>query len=161
MRTIILLAGSTVVSGALSSNLQSTIERCLVDAGVPIDARCSAGWNEHASPFNVRLPYLPVAISVPTTVKHIEDSVKCGRKLGIKVSAKSGGHSYASFGFGGENGHLVVELERMHEITYNATSSIATVQPGVRLGHLATFLYEQHGRAVAHGTCPGYVTLRV
>jgi len=131
------------------------INKCLVDAGVPIDTKGSEGWDRDVAPFNIRLPYLPTAISVPLTIAHIQKSVQCGKKLGIKVSAKSGGHSYASFGFGGENGHLVVELDRMYNVTWDAGTNIATVQPGARLGHVATVLYEQYGRAIAHGTCPG------
>jgi FAD/FMN-containing dehydrogenase len=158
MHAITLFAVGVSAAMARAFVPTSTIEQCLADAGVPIDVKCSEGWNEHVAPFNVRLPYLPTAISVPTTVKHIQDSVECGRRLGVKVSAKSGGHSYASFGFGGENGHLVVELDQMHSITYDAAKNIATVQPGARLGHVATVLYEQYGRAIAHGTCPGYVS---
>ncbi|KAF2714943.1 Glucooligosaccharide oxidase [Pleomassaria siparia CBS 279.74] len=134
---------------------RATIDQCLTDSGVPIDTQGSDGWVRDVTSFNIRLPYLPTAISVPTTIAHIQNSVLCGKKLGIKVSAKSGGHSYASLGFGGENGHLVVELDRMYNVTLDTTTNIATVQPGARLGHVATVLYEQYGRAIAHGICPG------
>ena len=136
---------------------RETIEACLTEAGVPIDVKGSEGWARDAAPFNVRVPYTPIAISVPTSIKHIQDSVICGKKLGIKVTAKSGGHSYASLGFGGEDGHLVVQLDRMYNVSL-AEGNIAVVQPGTRLGHLATELYTRFGRAIAHGTCPGYVS---
>ncbi|KAJ4360126.1 uncharacterized protein N0V89_000686 [Didymosphaeria variabile] len=155
MRVTSTLLVGLVASTAEALVAKAVIDKCLTDAAVPIDVKGSEGWNEDVAPFNIRLPYLPTAISVPTTTKHIQDSVKCGRKLGIKVSAKSGGHSYASFGFGGENGHLVVELDQMYNVTYDAEKNLATVQPGARLGHVATVLYEQYGRAIAHGTCPG------
>ena len=155
MRVTTLLSAGFIASTADALVARATIEKCLTDAKVPIDTKGSDGWNEDAAPFNIRLPYSPTAISVPVTTKHIQDSVKCGKKLGIKVSAKSGGHSYASFGFGGENGHLVVELSDMYNVTYNAKTDTATIEPGARLGHVATVLYEQYGRAIAHGTCPG------
>ncbi|KAF1980240.1 carbohydrate oxidase from Microdochium Nivale in complex with substrate analogue [Bimuria novae-zelandiae CBS 107.79] len=156
MRVVTLLSAGLIASTADALVVtRATIEKCLTDAKVPVDTKGSEDWDEHVAPFNIRLPYLPTAISVPTTTKHIQDSVKCGKKLGIKVSAKSGGHSYASFGFGGENGHLVVELTDMYNVTYDAAKNLATVQPGARLGHVATVLYEQYGRAIAHGTCPG------
>jgi FAD/FMN-containing dehydrogenase len=136
---------------------KATIEDCLTESGVPIDTQGSAGWEQDAAPFNVRVPYTPVAISVPTTIEHIQSSVLCGKKLGIKVSPKSGGHSYASLGFGGENGHLLVELDRMYGVTVDEVTQVATVQPGARLGHLATVLYDEYNRAIAHGTCPGCV----
>jgi FAD/FMN-containing dehydrogenase len=71
------------------------------------------------------------------------------------VSAKSGGHSYGNMGFGGENGHLIVQLDRMYNMTLDPVTKVATVQPGARLGHMATVLYEQYHRSIAHGTCPG------
>ncbi|KAK3387771.1 carbohydrate oxidase from Microdochium Nivale in complex with substrate analogue [Podospora didyma] len=132
---------------------RADIESCLTSAGVPIDVKGSAEWARDSAPFNIRVPYTPVAISVPTTAAQIQKSVLCGKKLGVKVSAKSGGHSYASLGFGGEDGHLVVELDRMNNVTLGK-DNIATVQPGTRLGHLATELFKS-GRAIAHGTCPG------
>ncbi|KAM7189947.1 Glucooligosaccharide oxidase [Rhypophila sp. PSN 637] len=134
---------------------RAEIETCLVGAGVPIDAKNSADWRRDVAPFNTRLPYTPVAIAVPRNIEQIRNAVLCGKKLGIKVSAKSGGHSYASFGFGGEDGHLIVQLDRMNEVTYDADTDVATVQAGTRLGHLASVLYRNYGRAVSHGTCPG------
>lgn len=137
---------------------RSAIGDCLNAAKVPVDAQGSSDWNADVSPFNQRLPYTPVAIAAPTTVAHIQAAVSCAAKVGVKVNAKSGGHSYASFGLGGENGHLVVQLDRMNQVTYDKTSQIATVQPGARLGHVATQLYQQGQRAFSHGTCPGYVS---
>jgi len=133
---------------------RADIEACLASSGVPFDTKGSTDWIRDAAPFNLRVPYTPVAISVPLTVEHIQKSVVCGKNLGIKVSAKSGGHSYASLGFGGEDGHLVVELDRMYNVSL-AEDNIAVVQPGARLGHLATELFTKYKRAVAHGTCPG------
>ncbi|KAK0657882.1 hypothetical protein B0T16DRAFT_425942 [Cercophora newfieldiana] len=133
---------------------RADIESCLASSGVPYDTKGSADWDRDVKPFNLRIPYTPVAISVPQTIDQISKSVICGRNLGIKVSAKSGGHSYASLGFGGEDGHLIVQLDRMYNVSL-AEGNIAVVQPGVRLGHLATELYTKWNRAVAHGTCPG------
>jgi len=151
----LLFAGSIALTADALVITRAVIDKCLTDAGVPIDVKGSEDYTRDVAPFNIRLPYTPTAISVPKNTKHIQDSVKCGKKLGIKVSAKSGGHSYASFGFGGENGHLVVQLDRMYDVTYDAKKNIATVQPGARLGHVATVLYEKYNRAIAHGTCPG------
>jgi FAD/FMN-containing dehydrogenase len=155
MRVSTLLFAGSVATFADALVTRATIDKCLTDAGVPIDTKGTADYARDVAPFNIRLPYTPTGIAVPQTIKHIQDSVKCGKKLGIKVNAKSGGHSYASLGFGGEDGHLVVELDRMYNVTYDAAKNIATVQPGARLGHVATVLYETYNRAIAHGTCPG------
>ncbi|GKT92096.1 glucooligosaccharide oxidase [Colletotrichum tofieldiae] len=108
-----------------------------------------------ASPFNVRIPYVPASIAVPLTTEHIQAAVKCGRDNGVKVTPKCGGHSYANFGFGGEDGHLMLELDHMYNVTVNNLTGIATVQAGSRLGHVATELHKQGNKAFSHGTCPG------
>ncbi|KAK2770659.1 glucooligosaccharide oxidase [Colletotrichum kahawae] len=131
------------------------IDNCLSAAGVPYDEKNSSQWAADGSPFNVRIPYVPVSIAVPLTTEHIQAAVKCGRDNGIKVTPKCGGHSYANFGFGGEDGHLMLELDHMYNVTLDNTTGIATVQAGSRLGHVATELYNQGGKAISHGTCPG------
>ncbi|CAI4212887.1 unnamed protein product [Parascedosporium putredinis] len=97
----------------------------------------------------------PIAIAVPLTQEHIQDAIRCGAETGVKVTPKCGGHSYANFGFGGEDGHLVLELDRMNAVKLDKKTGIASVQGGSRLGHVAYELYEQGKRGISHGTCPG------
>ncbi len=134
---------------------RAAIDDCLSAASVPVDAPSSQGWREDVAPFNMRLQYTPVAIAVPTTLAQVQEAVKRAVKTGVKVNPKGGGHSYASFGLGGENGHLVVELDRMSKITVDSTTQIASIEAGSRLGHVFTQLYAQGKRAISHGTCPG------
>jgi FAD/FMN-containing dehydrogenase len=158
MRFVFALSATAGVLAAASPlTKKAAIDDCLAAAKVPVDAPDSDEWEVDSSPFNQRLPYTPAAIAVPTTVQHIQAAVSCAAKVGLKVNPKSGGHSYASFGLGGEDGHLVVQLDRMHEVTLDSETQIATIQPGARLGHVATVLYEEGKRAFSHGTCPGYV----
>ncbi|KAK0709174.1 hypothetical protein B0T26DRAFT_720658 [Lasiosphaeria miniovina] len=149
---------SATLAASVSANplsKRAAIDDCLKSAGVPVDTRGSNDWTSDVRPFNQRLPYTPVAIAVPTSVEHVQGAVSCAAKVGLKVNPKSGGHSYASFGLGGENGHLIVELDRMSKVTLDSSTNIATVQAGARLGHVATALYNQGKRAFSHGTCPG------
>lgn len=150
---------AVAVGAAASQPLtkRAAIDDCLSEAQVPVDAPGSDDWEADARAFNQRLRYTPAAIAVPTTVEHIRAAVSCAAKVGVKVNAKAGGHSYASFGLGGEDGHLVVQLDRMDNVTLDTATHVATVQPGARLGHVATLLYQQGKRAFSHGTCPGYV----
>ncbi|GAB1314796.1 hypothetical protein MFIFM68171_05006 [Madurella fahalii] len=146
------LAGPSLASpfdkaGALSD--------CLIKSDVPIDDLESGDWKLDAAPFNLRLNYTPVAIAVPKTAKHVQDAVACARELGIKANAKCGGHSYASFGLGGEDGHLIIQMDRMNKVVLDNNTGIATVEGGSRLGHIAWELYNQGKRGISHGTCPG------
>ncbi|KAK8096352.1 uncharacterized protein PG998_014220 [Apiospora kogelbergensis] len=128
----------------------ASINDCLREARVPFDIPGSEDWKRDAGAYNLRIPYTPAAIAVPTTIPQIQSAVSCGRQSNVKVSAKAGGHSYTAGGFGGEDGHLVVELDRMYNVTLNTTTNITTVQPGTRLGHMATELVGASGH-ITHG----------
>ncbi|KAK3350483.1 hypothetical protein B0H65DRAFT_506096 [Neurospora tetraspora] len=128
---------------------------CLTQSSVPWNTRGSNDWKLDAAPYNLRPNFTPVAIAVPTTVKNIQDAVVCASKIGVKANAKCGGHSYGSFGLGGEDGHLTIELDRMNKVVLDNTIGIATVEGGSRLGHVASELYSQGKWAFSHRTCPG------
>lgn len=145
------------ISEASPVDKRDALVDCLSKAGVPIDGLGTDDWKLDVAPFNLQLNFTPVAIAVPTKVKHIQDAVACAAKLGVKANAKCGGHSYASFGLGGEDGHLTVEMDRMNAVNLDTTTGIASIEGGSRLGHVASELYAQGKRAFSHGTCPGYV----
>lgn len=149
------LLGLAVTSWASAFDKVDDLNDCLIKAEVPIDAVGSDDWKLDAGPFNLRLNYTPVAIAVARTAKHVQDAVACARRLGLKANAKCGGHSYASFGLGGEDGHLVIQMDRMNKVLLDNTTGIATVEGGSRLGHVAWELYNQGKRGISHGTCPG------
>jgi len=60
---------------------------------------------------------------------------------------------------GGEDGHLVIDLKYFDSVRLDNETNIATVGPGTRLGNMALALFNQSGRAIAHGLCPGWVSL--
>jgi FAD/FMN-containing dehydrogenase len=151
----LVVAMATAGSSAVPLDAKMAVDSCLSKFRVPTDAPGTDDWKMDAAPFNVRTPYQPLSIAVPTTIDDIVAAVQCGSKAGVKVTAKCGGHSYANFGFGGEDGHLMLEMDRMHNVTLDKTTNIATVQGGSRLGHVAFELWNQGKRAFSHGTCPG------
>jgi len=158
--TAILLGLGLGLSRASPFDQRDSLLACLEKAEVPTDSLGTDEWKLDVAPFNLELNYTPVAIAVPANVKHIQDAVACAAKLGVKANAKCGGHSYASFGLGGEDGHLTIEMDRMNTVKLDTASGIASVEGGSRLGHVATELYSQGKRAFSHGTCPGYVHFR-
>ncbi|KFX94602.1 hypothetical protein O988_06194 [Pseudogymnoascus sp. VKM F-3808] len=98
---------------------------------------------------------MPLTVVLPRNTSHISAAVRCGVAAGVKVTPKAGGHSYAALSLGGEDGHMVVEFEDMAAISVDPETNIATVQPGARLGNIATEIFKEGGRAFSHGTCPG------
>ncbi|KAF5662499.1 hypothetical protein FHETE_7947 [Fusarium heterosporum] len=137
-----------------SPSTSDSLNACLASKKVPYVPRDTTHWKQEATPYNLRLAYNPAAIALPTTVDHVQDAVKCGNQQGVRISAKGGGHSYGSFGYGGEDGHLVIVLDAMDRVTLNKDMS-CNVQAGARLGHVASELFKFGGRALPHGSCPG------
>lgn len=70
------------------------------------------------------------------------------------VNARSGGHSYAAYGLGGADGHMVVDLSNLNDVSVDIATGVATIGAGSRLGDIAIALFNLAGRALPHGTCP-------
>jgi len=135
---------------------------CLEDGDIPHIQTDSEDWLEGIEPFNLRVPVTPLAVVLATSVEHVQEAVICAAEHGIKVAARSGGHSYASFGLGGNDGQLVIQLDHMYGATLRE-DNVAVVLAGTRLGVVTETLFEQGRRGFSHGTCPsvgvgGHVT---
>ncbi|KAE9373757.1 Glucooligosaccharide oxidase [Stipitochalara longipes BDJ] len=159
-RSYLLLAYTLFISHlihAFLSQLQarSDIEDCLTTNNVPYAVQSSANWTALSTPYNLALVYTPAVITIPETPDHVSSSVTCAAAAGLKVQAKGGGHSYASYSSGGQDGSLVIEMENFSSIEVDQTTFIAKVGAGQRLGNVAQAIYSQGQRALPHGTCPG------
>lgn len=126
----------------------------LQDHSVPFVSSRSSTWTTNATAYNLRVPATPALIVYAETFKHVQVAIDCALAVGLKVSARSGGHSYTSLGLGGENGHLVVDLTRMNTISVDKKTQVATIGAGARLGDVARELFDNGGRAISHGSCP-------
>ncbi|KAL5117079.1 hypothetical protein ACEQ8H_005038 [Pleosporales sp. CAS-2024a] len=152
------LASSTLISSAdappTGSGAQSALQ-CLQDKSVPYKSASDADYSDLIKPYNTRLPYTPAVMVFPTTNQHVQDAVICAAQSGLKVQAKSGGHSYASMGLGGQNGSMSINLRSFQTVEVDPSTGIATVGGGVRIGNLADGLWNQGRRSVSQGTCAG------
>ncbi|KAI9887595.1 MAG: hypothetical protein M1823_000579 [Watsoniomyces obsoletus] len=152
----VLLVNAEPIDVASQENSTRTFEECLTKRNVPAVNRADQPrYARLAKPFNLRLPYEPAIIVLPSTPQHISDTIICAGITNTKVQARSGGHSYASYSSGGQNGSLVVHLEALQDVAVDEITGIAKVGAGVRLGNLALELHRKGGRAVPHGICPG------
>ncbi|EPS40171.1 hypothetical protein H072_6036 [Dactylellina haptotyla CBS 200.50] len=145
----------TTTSSSPATQPTGTILDCLNSKSVPQALPGSSSFTFEARGFNLRLPFTPAAIAMPTTVPQVQAAVLCGVQYKLKITAKAGGHSYANHGIGGENGHLMINMKYFNSVTLDTTTNIATIGPGARLGNVAQALYNQGKRAISHGTCPG------
>ena len=73
---------------------------------------------EHAfRPYNTRITVSPLLIAYPTTIPQIQAIVRCVATLGLKISVRSGGHSYAANGLGGgKDGAVVIDLRAWQDV---------------------------------------------
>ena len=152
---------STVTKGKEHPPANSKVDvlsTCLTQLAVPFVTSHDANhtiWIESTTPYNTRIKYTPRAVVIPKSTTHVQNAVRCAARHDVRVTPKSGGHSFVSSGLGGEDGHLVVDLSGMENVTLLLDNVTAIIQPGARLGHVATQLYNQGKRALSHGSCPG------
>jgi hypothetical protein len=152
---------------------------CLTGDDVDVLTSSSPGWNTAITPyavcfsrkmsemswltihchfnrFNLRLEgdFIPSAMIYPTSAAEVSAAVSCAAQSGMRVSPISGGHSYSASGYGEANGTLVISTANLTSVSVDNATGLAYVQPGIRLGQMALDIYNQAGRALAHGTCP-------
>jgi FAD/FMN-containing dehydrogenase len=109
---LLLLLASTFVN-AIQEQQKEAIVRRLAAANVPQDIPRTANFTQDIVPYNLRLclPFTSVALAIPSTVEQVQAAISCAARLVVTVPPRSGGHSYASHDLGGEDGHLVLELQ--------------------------------------------------
>ena len=136
------------------STSPSDLINCLNNAKVPITIPGDDLYTNESYAFNIRLQYKPAAVALPATPDDVSAAVICAKDNGVKVQAKGGGHSYTSYSSGGQNGSLVLSMEKFGNVTLDS-NYVAAVGAGQRLGNMALAIYNQSHRALPHGSCPG------
>lgn len=108
------------------------------------DARQSASWN-------ALLPDRYPEVIVPATSESdVVEAVRYARDRGLKVKARSGGHSWTASGI--RDGAVMIDLSRMNSVQYTPGERTAIVGPGVH-GHELNTLLEPHGLFFPTGHC--------
>ncbi|KAK4638794.1 hypothetical protein QC761_704440 [Podospora bellae-mahoneyi] len=106
-------------------------------------------------PYNLDVSVEPAAVVRPETAQDISDIIKCANANGVKVQAKSGGHSYQNYGVGGSDGAVAIDMVNFQKFSMDTKTWYATIGAGNRLGEVDKKMHAQGGRAMAHGVCPG------
>lgn len=189
MRSLSLLSFVLPLVSAFNS-YRWPLNDCLNDHNVPLLLASSVGWAEEIEPYNLRFALTPNVVTIPRNVadvclphpppppacstaianeSQVQAAVRCAYDAGIKVTVRSGGHSYGAYGL---YGAMVLDLSEFQDVTLDS-SNIASVGGGVRLGNMATKIFNLGQRAyvppplslhsrksnttysLPHGTCPG------
>ena len=156
-----------------SPSLQSILGGSNIEVYFPDEP----GYQNVSRAFNLRVDFKPIAVAYPNSTEEVAVLVQAGASLGLPgksavftsvsagftshnptlyplVNARSGGHSYAGYGLGGADGHVIVDLSNLKHINVDVSTGVAVVGAGSRLGDIALALFNQAGRAIPHGTCP-------
>ncbi|KZW01096.1 FAD-binding domain-containing protein [Exidia glandulosa HHB12029] len=153
---ILLYAATAACLSALASATIVGLDHCLLTKVSPASTvvlPLSPGYLNATTSTNLSWEYYAAAIVFVATPEDAAAAIKCAAAHKVPVTPRGGRHSYASFGSGGRNGALVVDVTALRNVTYDANTGYATVGAGLRLGDLALAL-DAYGRATPHGTCP-------
>ncbi|KAF0904820.1 hypothetical protein E2562_037492 [Oryza meyeriana var. granulata] len=80
----------------------------------------------------------PVYIVTPTDVEHIQAAVVCGRRYGVRIRVRSGGHDYEGLSYRSESPEpfAIVDLSKMRNVRVDGKARTAWVESGAQLGEL-------------------------
>jgi FAD/FMN-containing dehydrogenase len=108
-------------------------------------ARRAAVWN------GLKPERYPQAIVLAETTDDVIDAIRYARARGLKVKARSGGHSWTASSL--RDGALLIDLSRLTRIEFDPETRVAIVEPGVR-GRELNGLLADHGLFFPSGHCP-------
>ncbi|OJD32609.1 berberine-like protein [Diplodia corticola] len=141
----LLFASTTALAAAQES---ASLEECLGQVGATFDGEPT--WANETSPWQLRITPKPITVIHPETSDDIATALSCAQQFSLKVSALNGGHSYGAYGLGGNDGALVINMEKFTDISYDETAETLTYGGGSRVGPVATWLWNNHGRHFPH-----------
>uniref|UniRef100_A0ACD5WRC5 Uncharacterized protein n=1 Tax=Avena sativa TaxID=4498 RepID=A0ACD5WRC5_AVESA len=100
----------------------------------------------------------PLCIVTPTNASHVQAAVVCGRRHGVRLRVRSGGHDYEGLSYRSaraEQPFAVVDLAGLRSVRVSRRAATAWVDSGATLGELYYAIAKASGRlAFPAGLCP-------
>lgn len=126
-------------------DLENELDRLGVLILTPTDSDFES-YYEH---FNLNIDKKPAYIAVPNNTEGVQIAVQFAKAKGLKLSVKSGGHSFEGFSL--IEGGLMVSLVLMNELKWGENHELIA-QPAVLLKHLYDFILPKN-RLLPAGSC--------
>lgn len=99
----------------------------------------------------------PVWIITPTNASHVQAAVLCGRRNGVRLHIRSGGHDYEGLSYRSERPETfaVLDLVNIRAVRVDAASATAWVDSGATVGEMYYAVAKADaGLAFPAGLCP-------
>ena len=143
-------AGALVLSPRLRSSLPAPLAELQRQISGTVVGRSSPGYDRSRPLYNTRFDaFEPLAIVSCKSVGDVQKTIAWSRKHGIRIAARSGGHSYG--GYSSSPGGVIVDVSGLSRISVQPVRQ-AVVGAGARLIDVYAGL-SQHGVAIPAGSC--------
>ena len=120
--------------------------------GGTVFTRGQAGYSAAAHLYNERFDSIqPLAVARPDTAAGARDAVRWAVSKGVRLRARSGGHSYA--GYSTLDDGVVLDLRNLRHVSVDRAAGTATVGAGTQLIDLYAALASA-GATIPSGSCP-------
>jgi FAD/FMN-containing dehydrogenase len=122
-----------------------------IEGGVilPSNADYAAAKNVFNTRYDTSTPAAVVAVQ---SISDVQKAVEFGANSGIKIAARSGGHSY--IGASSADDAMVIDLRRLPaEIKYDDGRGVMTIPAAADLNSMQSAL-AANGRSIPSGSCP-------
>ncbi|KAK1614960.1 hypothetical protein QYE76_020477 [Lolium multiflorum] len=97
-------------------------------------------------------------IVTPTDAQHVQAAVLCGRRHGVRLRVRSGGHDYEGLSYRSPRPNEVfgvLDLANLRSVSVNRSESTAWVESGATLGELYYAIAKNNSElAFPAGECP-------
>ncbi|MBA0588510.1 hypothetical protein Gorai_001607 [Gossypium raimondii] len=116
----------------------------------------------HNSPFITPTNPKPWVIVTPLHVSHVLATIRCSKKHGLQLRARSGGHDFEGVSYisESESPFVIIDLANLRSVQVDVENEVAWVQSGAIMGKLYYEIAQKSGTlafpgALCHGVAFG------
>lgn len=140
------------ITTTLGTSFSTLLKGQQIDENLIIYKPDSHVYQRLNTPFNSDLSFTPAAIAACTDEASVATAIHYAREHNLKVSIKSGGHSFTGSSL--INAGLVIDVSAIRQKSYHAKDHTFLAGPGLKLGETYDHLLRQ-GRLLPSGSCSG------